>query len=59
MGDAPKIIEALRLSREQKREIDRQWHLDATTGEMVPEVDPAEDPMVRPQPIRIPLQTFD
>ena len=59
MGDAPRIIEALRLTREQKRDIERQWSLDPATGEIKPEVDPVEDPQVRPQPIRVPRQTFD
>ena len=59
MGDAPKIIEALRMTREEQREIERQWHLDSVSGEIMPEADPAEDPQVRPQPHRAPLQTFD
>lgn len=59
MGNAPKIIEALRMTREQQREVERQWYLDPVSGEIKPEVDPAEDPQVRPKPIRAPRQTFD
>ena len=59
MGDAPKIIEALRMTREEQREIERQWHLDSVSGEIMPEADPAEDPQARPQPIPAPLQKFD
>lgn len=59
MGNAPKIIEELRQTREQMRENERQWSLDPTTGELRPEADSNEEPRVRPQPVRIARQTFD
>jgi hypothetical protein len=59
MGDAPKIIEELRQTRDQLRENERQWSLDTATGELKPEEDPREDPQVRPQPVRVARQTFD
>jgi len=59
MGNAPKIIEALKQTRAQKRELDRQWFLDPATGELKPEADPAEDQQNRPQPVRVARQTFD
>jgi hypothetical protein len=59
MGDAPRIIEALRMTRDQQREIERQWFLDPASGEIKPEIDPAEAPEVRPRPIRVPRQTTD
>ncbi len=59
MGNAPKILEELRQTRDQLRESERQWFLDTTTGELKPEVEPGEDPETRPQPIRVARQTFD
>lgn len=59
MGDAPKIIEALRMTREQQRDFERQWYLDPGLGEIQPEADPVEEPRARPEPIRAPRQTFD
>ncbi len=59
MGEAPKIIEELKLTRAQLRENERQWSLDPTTGQLEPEDDPSEDPQVQPEPIRIARQTFD
>ncbi len=59
MGEAPKIIEGIRRSRAQVQEDERQWHLDADTGELKPEAVPDEVPEVRPQPIRVARQTFD
>lgn len=70
MGDAPKIIEELRQTREQMRENERQWSLDTDTGELNPEADPIElaipttgtpsaAPRPRPQPVRVARQTFD
>jgi len=70
MGDAPKIIEELRQTREQMRENERQWFLDTATGELKPEADPLElavpttgtasaAPRPRPQPVRVARQTTD
>ena len=59
MGDAPKIIEELRQTREQLRDSERQWYLDTTTGELKPEEDPREDPQIRPKPVRVARRTFD
>jgi hypothetical protein len=59
MGDAPKIIEGLRLTREQLRETERQRYLDPATGELKAEADPAEDPQARPAPMPVARQTFD
>lgn len=59
MGDAPRIIEALDMSREQLRELNRQWHLDPESGQIVPEIDPAELPETQPRSISVPRQTFD
>jgi hypothetical protein len=59
MGEAPKIIEELRRTREQIRESERDWFLDPATGELKPEEDPTEDPQVRPKPVRVARQTFD
>lgn len=59
MGDAPKIIEELRRTREQIQEDERQWHLDTAAGELTPDEDPTEDPRLRPQPVRVARQTSD
>ena len=59
MGKAPKIVEELRQTREQVRENEREWFLDTTTGELKPEEVPAEDPQVRPRPVRVADQTTD
>lgn len=59
MGDAPKIIEELRQTRDQLRENERQWFLDTATGELTPEPDPIEIPQVRPQPVQAARYTFD
>jgi len=59
MGTAPKILEELRLTPEQLRDTDRQWFLDATTGELKPEADPSEDARARPRPIRVARRIFD
>jgi hypothetical protein len=59
MGDAPKIIEEIRRTREQVREEERQWALDPTKGELQAEEDPTEDPRLRPQPVQVAQQTFD
>ena len=59
MGDAPRIIEALDMSREQLRDLDRQWHLDPQSGQIEPEIDPTELPQARPKPVSVPRQTFD
>ena len=57
MGQAPKIIEGIRRSREQIREDERRWELDA--GEVKPVEDPDEDPRLQPHPVRVAIQTFD
>jgi hypothetical protein len=70
MGDAPKIIEELRQTREQMRENERQWSLDTDTGELKPEADPIElaiptaghpyvAPRPRPQPVQAARVTYD
>ena len=59
MGNAPRILEDLRLTREQRRDDERQWFLDTATGELRPEEDPTEDPQARPQPVHVARETFD
>ncbi|MGE5287306.1 MAG: hypothetical protein ACM3ML_08915 [Micromonosporaceae bacterium] len=59
MGAAPEILEELRLTPEQLREIEREWFLDTTTGELKPEEDPAENPRARPRPVRVARRTYD
>lgn len=59
MGDAPKILEGLRRTSERLREKEQEWYLDASTGELKPEVDPNDEPQDRPRPVRVARQTFD
>ena len=59
MGKAPRILDELRLTREELQEHERQWELDTATGELKPEEVPSEDPQTRPQPVRVARQTFD
>lgn len=48
MGDAPKILEQLCLTREQLRERELRWFMDNQTGQIAPEVKPEETLQVRP-----------
>lgn len=59
MGDATKILEDLLLTNGQSPAAGQQWFLDPTTGELKPEDNPSEGVQTRPQPIRVPRQTFD
>lgn len=59
MGAAPKILEELRLTREQARENEREWFLDTATGELKPEEDPGEDLRSRPRPVHVARRTYD
>ena len=59
MGKAPQILEGLGQASERLREKERQWVLDAGVGELKPEIDPDEEPQVRPQPVRVARKTFD
>ncbi len=59
MGAAPKIIEEAGLTPEQRRESAREWFLDTTTGELKPEDVRGEDPLGRPEPVRVAYRTYD
>jgi hypothetical protein len=57
MGQAPKILEELRLSRAERREHERPWYTAA--GALEPEEDPSADPQDRPGRVPEPQQKFD
>ncbi len=59
MGAAPETLEEHRLTPEQLHEIEREWFLDTTTGELKPEENPADDPRARPEPVRVARRTYD
>lgn len=59
MGTAPKILGEARLTPEQMWESEREWFLDTATGELKPEDDPREDPLDRPEPVRVARRTYD
>lgn len=57
MGQAPKIIEAIRQTQQERQAEERKWSL--AEGQFTPEVDPTEDQQLVPQSMPIPTQTFD
>lgn len=57
MGQAPKIIDGIKRTRQQVIDDERQFTLNQ--GVLDPEPDPREVPEVRPQPVRVPRQTTD
>lgn len=59
MGAAPKILEEAGLTPEQMRESEREWFLDTTSGELKPEDHLGEDPLGRPEPVRVARRTYD
>ncbi|MFI6360067.1 hypothetical protein ACIBJF_47715 [Streptomyces sp. NPDC050743] len=59
MGAAPAILPETRLTPQQARENERQWFLDAFTGELKPEESSGEDPQERPKPVLVARWTFD
>jgi hypothetical protein len=59
VGAAPKILEGTGLTPEQMRESGREWFLDTATGELRPEDDRGEDPLGRPEPVRVAYRTYD
>jgi len=59
MGKAPQILEELARTSERLRLKEQEWYLDASTGELKPEIEPGEELQVRPQPVWVARQTFD
>jgi hypothetical protein len=59
VGAAPNSLQQAELTEEQAREKEREWFLDAETGELKPDERPGDDPRSRPRPVRAALWTFD
>ncbi|WP_181446849.1 hypothetical protein [Streptomyces sp. NTH33] len=59
MGAAPETPQKAELTEEQAHDSERQWFLDAETGELKPEEDPQRDQQARPRPVRVARWTFD
>lgn len=57
MGQAPKIVEAIRQTQAERQAEERTWTL--AEGQLVPEADITEDPRLAPLPVQVPRQTFD
>lgn len=62
MGAAPETLQNAEPTQEQTRDTERQWLLDAETGELKPDEksdhDP-HDPHDRPRPVRAARWIFD
>jgi hypothetical protein len=59
VGAAPETMQRAELTEEQTRDAERQWFLDADSGELKPEEDSDRDRRDRPSRIRVPRWTFD
>jgi hypothetical protein len=59
VGAAPEILQKAELTEEQTRDTERQWFLDADTGELKPEENAERDQQAWPRPIRVARWTFD
>jgi hypothetical protein len=59
MGKAPQILKGLAQASERLREKEREFVLDAGVGELTSEIDPDDEPQVRPRPVPVARQTFD
>jgi hypothetical protein len=59
VGAAPETLHKAELTGEQTRDSERQWFLDADTGELKPEEYSDRDREARPDPVRVARWTFD
>jgi hypothetical protein len=61
VGAAPETqsLQQAELTEEQAREKERQWFLDAETGEIKPDEHAGDDPRTRPRSVRAARWTFD
>ncbi len=60
MGSAPETLHRAELTEEQTRDTEREWFLDADTGELKPEGEQTDpDREDRPGPVRVAHWTFD
>ncbi|MGW3509383.1 hypothetical protein [Streptomyces sp. NPDC000994] len=59
MGTAPETLQKAELTEEQKRASERQWFLDADTGELKPEEGSDRDEQTGSGPVRVARWTFD
>ncbi|MFF4862902.1 hypothetical protein ACWCRF_23345 [Streptomyces sp. NPDC002405] len=60
MGTAPETLQKAELTEEQERASERQWFLDADTGELKPEENSdRRDEQTGPGPVRVARWTFD
>ncbi|MFI1291975.1 hypothetical protein ACH4VM_26515 [Streptomyces sp. NPDC020792] len=59
MGTAPETLQKAELTEEQARASERQWFLDADTGELKPEESSDRDERTGPGPVRVARWTFD
>ncbi|MGX4693594.1 hypothetical protein [Streptomyces sp. JNUCC 63] len=59
MGAAPETPQKAELTEEQTRDTERQWFLDADTGELKPEEYSHRDRQAGPRPVRVARWTFD
>ncbi|MEU3345990.1 hypothetical protein ABZ723_13500 [Streptomyces sp. NPDC006700] len=59
MGAAPETLRKAELTEEQRRASEREWFLDADTGELKPEEDSDRDEQTGPGPVRVARWTFD
>ncbi|WP_445525765.1 hypothetical protein [Streptomyces cyslabdanicus] len=59
MGAAPETLQKAELTEEQQRASEREWFLDADTGELKPEKNADRDEQAGPGPVRVARWTFD
>ncbi|MEV5083781.1 hypothetical protein AB0K74_34965 [Streptomyces sp. NPDC056159] len=59
MGAEPEILQKAERTEERARDAERQWFLDADTGELKPEENSGRDEQTGPGPVRAARWTFD